>query len=403
MESPYSPKSAYSESSRHSVTSTVLWDHDAFETYQFSVLEFALYNIWPGANLNDIIIERLKGGGFNRIIGLTRKGNSRTNSADVQYIVRIPRHDDARVDRDVATLEFLGRHTKISVPKVLTFDTTEDNELHFPYMIQDRIAGTDVLTGFPRLNHAKKLRFARELGNVFRQILAVRSHTAGSLVFSSEGNDIDIKAEFSVIPYGHDGFNLAVPYSSTKTTRQTIRDLLLSNFQDQMAHIIKYHPSAYLKFGLFGQLCAMVWELEERGLFHNVDYCLAHLDLAPRNILIDPTSTPKKPIISGVLDWDSAVFAPAFMACEPPLWVWGWLDGEDEDERTANDVPPTVEGRQLKKAFERAAGKDYMRFAYNPAYRLARRLVRFAIQHELQSNYDWGDVEVMLAEWKTVR
>ncbi|KAI0845085.1 hypothetical protein F5Y00DRAFT_265938 [Daldinia vernicosa] len=60
-----------------------------------------------------------------------------------------------------------------------------------------------------------------------------------------------------------DGSNLAVPYSGTKTARQTVRDLLLSNFQDQMANIIKYYPAAFLKFDLFGQLCAMVWELED--------------------------------------------------------------------------------------------------------------------------------------------
>ncbi|KAI1646764.1 kinase-like domain-containing protein [Daldinia loculata] len=401
MASSDSSKSAYSGSSRNSLTSTVLWNQEAFDTFRFSVHIFALNNIWPDATHNDIIVERLRGGGFNRIIGLTRRGNSRTNSAEVQYILRIPRHKDAHVDRDVASLEFLERHTKISVPKVITFEHTAENELESPYMIQNRIAGVDVLSGFPKLDHIGKLRFALELGNVFRQLLAVRSHTAGSLVFSSL--DDDLRAEFSVIPYRSEGNNLAVPYSNTKATTQTVRDLLLNNFGDQMARISKYLPKASPKLSLLGQLCSMVWELEDGGWFNNVDYCLAHLDLAPRNILINPTSDLKQPIISAVLDWDSAVFGPKFMACAPPLWVWNWLDDEDEDERTANDVPPTAEGRQLKRAFEIAAGKDYRRFAYHPAYRLARRLVRFAIEDGVQSNEDWRDAEEMLEEWKTIK
>ncbi|KAH6983895.1 hypothetical protein EDB80DRAFT_875412 [Ilyonectria destructans] len=72
-------------------------------------------------------------------------------------------------------------------------------------------------------------------------------------------------------------------------------------------------------------------------------------------------------IISGVLDWDSAVFAPMFMSCAPPMWIWAWQDDEDEDERTANDKPPTSEGVRLKLAFEEAAGKDFAKFAYEPA------------------------------------
>ncbi|KAI1661105.1 kinase-like domain-containing protein [Daldinia decipiens] len=392
--------SPYSGSSTNSLTSTVAWGQEAFDTFQFNVLSFALNNIWPDAILDDIIIERLRGGGFNRIIGLTRKGSSRTNSAEVQYIIRIPRYKNAPVDRDVATLEFLERHTKISIPNVITFDNTPDNELESPYILQNRIAGTDVLSGFPKLNHAEKLRFAHELGNVFRQILAVRSHKAGSLVFS---DNEDLKAEFRVIPYRSKVTSLAVPYSNTKTTTQTVRDLLLSNFEDQMAYILEKFPKASVKLGLLDKLCSMAGELEERGWFNNVHYCLAHLDLAPRNILINPTSDLKQPIISAVLDWDAAVFAPQFMACAPPLWLWGWLDDEDEDERTANDVPPTVEGHQLKTAFERAAGKEYMRFAYHPAYRLARRLVRFAIGDGIQSNEDWRDAEEVLEEWKTIR
>lgn len=31
------------------------------------------------------------------------------------------------------------------------------------------------------------------------------------------------------------------------------------------------------------------------------------------------------------LQWDSAVLAPRFLSCYPPLWFWGWRGDGDED------------------------------------------------------------------------
>jgi len=146
----------------------------------------------------------------------------------------------------------------------------------------------------------------------------------------------------------------------------------------------------------------MALELDAAGWFHQVWYSLAHLDLAPRNILVDEVafldpsrpSDLSRPIINGVLDWDGAVLAPCFLSCYPPVWVWGWRDDEDEDERTANDDPRTAQGRQLKMEFEEAAGVDYVRFAYGPHY----RLVRFGIDG-IRSNEDYREAEAMLREW----
>jgi aminoglycoside phosphotransferase (APT) family kinase protein len=149
---------------------------------------------------------------------------------------------------------------------------------------------------------------------------------------------------------------------------------------------------------LIDRFCAMALELDAGGWLVNSHYSLAHLDLAPRNILVDPTSDTQLPIITGILDWDSAILAPMFMSCAPPLWIWGWQDDEDEDERTANNEPPTLEARQLKLLFEKAAGPDYMRLAYDPAYRLARRLVRFAFEG-VRSNEHFKEAQTMLQEW----
>jgi Ser/Thr protein kinase RdoA (MazF antagonist) len=83
----------------------------------------------------------------------------------------------------------------------------------------------------------------------------------------------------------------------------------------------------------------MAFDLDEDGWFNNNDMSLCHLDFEPRNILIDLTRDPDRPIMGGILDWDGAVLAPSLMACALPMCLLAWADDEVEDERKANDVP----------------------------------------------------------------
>lgn len=178
---------------------------------------------------------------------------------------------------------------------------------------------------------------------------------------------------------------------------------LTSNFQAYKSTILELNPKSTLAAEFMDRFCTMAIELDRGGWFNNVPNCLTHFDFAPRNILVNPKTDSRNPVITGVLDWDNAGFAPMFMACAPPLWIWGWLDDEDEDERTASEEPPTPEARELKKLFEEAAGEDYIRFSYPPAYLLARRLVRFAIDGRIRSNEDMKAAEEMLQEWEIIK
>ncbi|KAI1377920.1 kinase-like domain-containing protein [Hypoxylon crocopeplum] len=388
------------DSDVESDSSTLVYDHEPFDTFQTRVKVFAHSKIWPDADLDDIAVERLLGGGYNRIIGLTRQENEQTGSSEVRYILRLPRFDAAQVDREVAVLSFLERNTQIPAPRVITFDDTEEKMLISRYMIQNRIAGTDLFSTYPQLDHATRVKVAHELGSVFHKMLDTRSSVAGVLTFSAEDKSLD--APLFVTPFKPQDNLPGVLYSNSPTTR-TVLDLLTSSFKAQKAAALESYSKDYLTPMLMDKFYAMASELDARGWLKDVPNCLVHLDLAPRNILINPTDDIQLPVLSAVLDWDSAVFAPMFMACEPPLWMWGWLEDEEEDERTANDDPPTHEDRELKKTFEEAAGKDYMRFAYGYGYRLARRLFRFAVDGQIRSSQDHKEATRMLEEWEALR
>ncbi|KAH7134023.1 hypothetical protein EDB81DRAFT_886828 [Dactylonectria macrodidyma] len=376
-------------------SSSIVYHHEPFEEFRSCVLAFALTDLWPSSSPDEITIDRLRGGGFNRIISLTRHHLDAGIDTKTQYVLRTPRFDAAQVESEVASVDFVRQHTRIPAPEMVAFDATDQNALGSPYAVQIRVAGADLHSCFPKLSHIDRCKVAQELGNIYRQMLAVRSSVAGRLALHPDHKRLG--APPHVAPLRLMDSQLPTPYRDFPMA-ESVHDLLATNFQAQKTRRLKWHPMDLLSPKLLDRFCQMASELDNRGWFVGVYCSIAHLDLAPRKILVNPTSDTQLSIISGVLDWDNAVLAPMFMSCAPPMWIWAWRDDEDEDERTANDEPPTAEGAQLKLAFEEAAGNDFARFAYEPAYRLARRLLRFAIDG-MQSDEDFGDAEAMLQEW----
>ncbi|KAK6955569.1 hypothetical protein Daesc_003209 [Daldinia eschscholtzii] len=392
--------SSYSEyldssygSDTESVSSSVLYDEqEPFITFRNRVLNLALHKIWPDATADEIIIERMMGGGFNRIIGISRHTAQQPNNY-VQYILRVPRYADEPLDSQVGTLRFLHEHCNIPAPKVIHFDHTDNNELNTRYMIQNRISGEPLLAAYPKLTHEKRSRLAQELGRLYSEILATTSTTSTILIPPKE-QQVPPKAvtrSCMELTITRDIRDPPIP--------QDVHEMLVNIFKDQKAAELEVRPNSIIRPKLLDQFCHMVSDLRDWDCFDNCHISLAHLDLEPRNILINPISDASSPILSAILDWDSAILAPQFMCCKPPFWLWAWQGDDEEDERIANDEPPSPEGRQLKQLFEEAAGPDYVRFAYKPAYRLARQLVRFAVQG-LCSNEDYNEARKMLQEWK---
>ena len=132
-------------------------------------------------------------------------------------------------------------------------------------------------------------------------------------------------------------------------------------------------------------------------------YVLSHRDLniAPQNILIDVDKNGKLSI-TGILYWDNAIFAPAVVACQPPMWIWAWNSDGDEEERLANETLPKVEARQLKKAFEDAAGPEWLNLSYGDGFRLARKLCEFAFDG-VHSSWKLEEMQELFHEWAAIR
>jgi len=327
------------------------------------------------------------------------------------------------LDHDVCMLKFAHKYFAGPSPNILTHGFTFDNPLKAPYILQKRINGHDLdskAQRYPTLTHEQKLMFVEEFAQLLVNMQVIEHPYAGKVDASTDDKGAQV---FMVSPFDvpSESEELKARRSANVPFFETLPfDIIYASFnqsEEKPGDQTPYHfimtqlgRWKHLELELCPQsigetiidrLAAVASQLEEMGYLYCESNCLTHYDLDPRNIMVDiqEDGTLK---ITGILDWDLAMFAPKWVSYRPPVWIWNWVDGGSEDETKANDEPVTVEQQELKELFESLFGPDFEWYGYQPHYRLARRLFRLAtFGLTIAKNYE--DAEMFLEEWATLQ
>jgi len=397
------PHPELSDPGYQSETSTVLYDeHEPYISLMPKV-ELLARSIWPDSDESHVIeLERMRGGGYNRIVGLKRVCRGPEGKSSIsQYILRIPRWDNPRLGDDIAVLRFLQhREPKLRAPHVVAFDTTANNPLGAQYMIQKRVPGYTLEKVLPIFDHSDKCRLAAELGSVYHDLLATKMRHVGRNGRPTAPPGEEPGLGLYIAPFCSTQVADTVPWGETRRSpapKTSPSAFMVETIQARITDVYKVDPNNSYEAGLWVDFAHIAMELEEMGDIQPGLSSLCHLDLAPRNIVV--SFRKDKPMIRGILDWDSAVIAPSCMAANPPLWLWGPEGVPEVDDEKAAEEPGTPEKRELKQIFDNAAGPEYVRLAYDPFQRLARRLIRFVMAN-LGGNEDLETAEAIIKEWK---
>lgn len=364
------------------------------------------------------LIERLRGGDYNRILGITLPSSKWGERSQRNLILRVPRWDRGQTAREVATLDYLRQNSSIPTARVVTSDCSNENVLGTPYVIQDRIPGTDLEVLWNDLNHVQRCTIAREVGRVIRSLLALESPVTGHIEASAETTkdsephtiaQFDLKsADGSVIEEPQQG-------SSTVVGQTRERQTTLQFFQYQIGRwravdVAEDAPAVDEMVDLWDGMLEVVEQMNDLGLFKSNSHCLCHVDLHPRNIMAKIESDASVRV-TGILDWDDAVVAPKLINCEPPGWLWGFDPDDVPYEGLpiwpyeipgANDEPSTPEDRELKRIFEEYAGPEYFTLAYDEHCRLGRGLFRIAVAG-LTSSENFHAAKRIISDWARLR
>lgn len=287
--------------------------------------------------------------------------------------------------------------------------------------MQSRIPGYDLQhrtnpTFHPNLKHEQKCTFAKEFALILLKLHDIM-HPFPGLIEALADNDKDQK--FTVRPFdlrsssGYEpepDLNTKLPFFHVRPfvkdweppeslpPEQSTYYFMSAQFGRWKALELRCDSASIRWSNDYDRLVTMAAQMDELGFLGNDENCVCHLDLlgSSRNIMADikPDGSLS---ITGILDWDSATFAPRFVGCAPPIWLWAW-DEEGEDEKQANENPSAPENQEIKRIFEETVGDRFLSYAYKPEYRMARELFRFA-QSGRRTSTDIEEVEELLKEW----
>ena len=152
------------DSDANSETSTIVYGHEGFETYQARVRD--LLRALRGPNVAATAdIERLRGGSFNRIIGISLP------DAGDKLVLRIPRFEHVDVAIHSGVLRSLC--DKLPVPEVVEYDTGTDNALGEPYLLTRRIEGVDLHSVLDTMSTVDRCAMAVQIARLIVAIHAV--------------------------------------------------------------------------------------------------------------------------------------------------------------------------------------------------------------------------------------
>ena len=405
-------------SSMVSETSTVEYGQESFSSFQHRATELIL-KLFPNHSNSDIQIERMKGGADNRVIGITLsaphpklpwyaiehlrvklaacvRGKPKHSRKSKKYILRIPRSSTHDLFHQITTLAYLKDKLTYPVPKVVVFDSSKDNALERPYMLQERLPGQPLTTLWGALNNEQRRCAAKCIAEVVRDLHQVTNKCAG--VISERNTPYDLKMDLLRIE------PVPVPQSSStgSTHRrlalpQSTRDFLLDLCKRQREHA-KATGLATLDH-VFDGFVDMINGLCQTGLLPDKDtFHLYHADLQSRNLLFTLTS-PTTVRLTGILDWDSALFAPKFMSTRAPFFLWTEDDADENAESDAVVEVTDPEKLEYKRNFEDVVGAGFHQDSYRTEYILARSMWYFLVRG-IRSGGDVFLAEEVLEEWE---
>ncbi|KAI4909968.1 hypothetical protein J4E85_011465 [Alternaria conjuncta] len=376
-------------------------EDEPFETLKHKASQLIL-DLFPGYCARDVKIERMQDGENNRFLGVTLcktppkapwyttqrilellqpclTGRPTRQNKRKRLVLRIPHNPDQNMHHQAVMLAYLGLKLEHPVPKIVTFDPTADNALGRPYMLQKRLPGQSLDVLWPMLNQAQRLSAVRAISTVLLNVRKIRNKCPGPIGIRNTTYDLKndfVSTEPVPIPRikqttGQVSFNVA------RSEPQSTKEFLL----DLCARQRVYATAAKQPGGkeVWVRIAKVIETLHESGLIPDSSpFHFYHGDFNARNLLASVTSESEI-AITGIVGWDSALFAPAFMSTRAPFFLWSGNMGSEGEEGGALVEPKEADLLEAKRAFESLVGDSFLKEAYSPALILARRLWRFLV------------------------
>jgi hypothetical protein len=285
-------------------TSTYRYSHEPWESFQIKAHELASH-LFPNAKSTDFEIQRMRGGGSNRVVGISirnpppqgfipaiRRGFYKILTVygfsvcppypEVShYILRVPRWGNEHMQRHITTLKFASTRVQVPVPTTTFYDLSSDNAIGVPYTLQNRLPGDNLQSVFTQLNVAQRKDLVRK---ICKLILSLQKTSFGDCAFVADHDFASSSFEMQSLAVPPDPDNNGKVHSSPVNG---ISDTL--TFIKTTCQRWKDHESTFLRRPRveWDRCSEMAQKMAGRGILNASErFHFTHMDLYPRNILV---------------------------------------------------------------------------------------------------------------------
>jgi hypothetical protein len=242
-------------------------------------------------------------------------------------------------------------------------------------MLQYRLLEHTLVELWPTLNLEQKKCAMRRVTEIVLNLHEITNASAG--IISRVNNTSDLVNGVKLEPYPISKCSISrddiEPKVNIVSPPQTTQDLLHSLCKSQRPLMVADNGNLMFQ-DIWDDLESIISTLHNRGFIPDGDlFHLCHFDLQSRNLLarfIDESTVD----ITGILDWDSAAFAPKFMRVRAPFFSWINNDDWEEDEIKVNRTLQDPEHVALKAVYEKTAGTEFARASYVLELAMVRQL-----------------------------
>ena len=275
-----------SELSEAGSMSSSTYEHgqEQFETYKAKVIQLC-HEIGYG---EPSAVERMKGGSFNRIIGLTFGSPEKK-----EYVLRIPRqpYDETQeyeISDQVGVLLYLAQFKSLKVPDILAYDTTTNNAINSQWVLQARLPGKPMQDIFYQLPIVDRVQIAGEIAQLAIEMSKIKFPKPGRLTGARclPPSAVMPPTETNV---SFTGFKATEDLSLDK---QPLAQLLAAQFDYfKQNEVNSDHPNktaTQRMIDRWSTLQQILLQMEKAGFMriNDSENTLWHWDICARNILI---------------------------------------------------------------------------------------------------------------------
>ena len=346
-------------------------------------------------------------GTFNRLYSLTNP------TWDKAYIFRvsIPVEPFFKTESEIATMEYVRRHTEMPIPRVVAFSSSDDNELGYEWILMEMMPGEPLRKLWPTMPDAARVDVFAELANHTKQLVALRFSKFGNIYFSDVADRVIPIQNSPLVKLDDDNnntedvdkdlgpggnfvlgrmvvqeffFDKRVYYQGSRGPFNTSRELVdmrvelldrrirdLSPVEGDAWYCENDRELARNKdrvYEIFDQFKALVPRLVPHDNGPEDIGILWHDDLSEHNLLLDPVTFK----VTAIVDWESVCIIPAYETQDArPAWL------SDRDWRPtplvqlARGIPPndeSITADKLRRVGEMGPSRDAYHSIVGPVY-----------------------------------